>query len=458
MIVIKFIYCIINLHKNILVMKTLWKIFILIPLFSVSQEITYTKQHFLTLDSINNQIIFQIKDSLHFIDIESLNIITTKKVNTSNLLDYSIVKKDSSLLFLEKQGGSILKLDSNDSLKKIDNSNINKFFIDNFNFVRKDTLFKHGGYGYWLQSNFLTYYDESTKQWEIYPIAQNSKVPRSVDSHIGITWNNSYSFFGGASLNENGYRIRNKKNKEVWSFNFISKKWSLMGKFKAQNLYPAYAVFSNKSDLYLMDQTNQLHKIDFLNNTLTKYRRKPILYDFYETNPFYYNDFIYYINNKGKVSKVSLEEITNDIEHISEFYFNTNRILTSIIILIIISLSLYFGVLIYRKNNKLQKLQFLPNGITYKKKFIELDSLAISILKNVIKKEMEFSMVYELVSKEHLSKIQNDRNRNEIIAHINFKLKELTNTKSDFLIVSKSKFDKRYKTLSVNKSDYSKFI
>ena len=258
-------------------MKTLWKIFILIPLFSVSQEITNTKQHFLTLDSINNQIIYQKKDSLHFIDIESLNIITTKKVNTSNLSDYNIIKKGSSLLFLEKQGGSILKLDSNDNLKKIDNSNINKFFIDNFNFVTKDTLFKHGGYGYWLQSNFLTYYDESTKQWEIYPTSKNSEVPRSVDSHIGITWNNFYSFFGGASLSENGYRIRNKNNKEVWTFNFISKKWSLMGKIKEQNLYPAYMIFSNKSDLYLMDQSSQLHKIDFLNNTLTKYRRKPTI-------------------------------------------------------------------------------------------------------------------------------------------------------------------------------------
>ncbi len=71
---------------------------------------------------------------------------------------------------------------------------------------------------------------------------------------------------------------------------------------------------------------------------------------------------------------------------------------------------------------------------------------------------MEFSEVYKIVSKKHLSKIQNDRNRNEIIAHINFKLKGLTNIKSDFLIVSKSSFDKRYKILSVNRDDYSKLI
>jgi hypothetical protein len=442
-----------------LVRKTLRIIFILIPLFSVSQEITNIKQHLsLTLDSINNQIIYQKKDSLYFLDIETLNTINTKKVNTSNLLNYSIIIKDNSLLFLEKEGGSILKLDSNDSLKKIDNSNINKFFIDNFSFVRKDTLFKHGGYGYWSQSNFLTYYDESTKQWEIYPSFKNSKVPRSADSHIGITWNNSYSFFGGLSLTENAYRIRNNYNKEVWSFNFINKKWILLGKFKEQNLYPYNSNFSNKSDLYVLDKTSQLYKIDFLNNTLTKYKRKPILYNFYESNSIYYNDFVYYINTRGKVSKVSLKEITNEIEHISEFYFNINKILTSLIILFIILLILSFGILIYRKNNKLHKLQLLTNGITYNNKFIELNSLAISILNTVIKEEMEFSKVYDIVSKEHLSKIQNDRNRNEIIAHINFKLKELTNIKSDFLIVSKSSFDKRYKVLSINKLDYSKFI
>ena len=458
MIVIKFIYYEMNFYNNILAMKSLWKIFILIPLFSVSQEITNIKQHLsLTLDSINNQIIYQTKDSLHFLDNESLTIIETKKINNSNLSDYSIVKKGNSLLFLERQGGGIFKLDSDDNLKKIDHSNINKFFIDNFNFVRKDTLFKHGGYGYWSQSNFLTYYDESTKQWEIYPNFKNSIVPKSVDSHIGISWNNSYSFFGGKSISENGYRIRND-NKEVWLFNFISKKWTLLGNFKEQKLYPDYTNFSNKSDLYILDKTSQLYKIDILNNSLTRYKRKPILYDFYEAKSLYYNDFVYYINTKGKVSKVSLKEITNDIEHVSEFYFNKNRILTPLILVVIILLLLYAGSLIYRKNRKNLKLQLIANGITYNNKFIELDRLAVSILKTVLKEEMEFSKVYDIVSKEHLSKIQNDRNRNEIIAHINFKLKELTNIKSDFLIVSKSSFDKRYKILSVNKLDYGKFI
>jgi|SaaInlStandDraft_1057018.scaffolds.fasta_scaffold31710_2 hypothetical protein len=443
-----------------LLIKTLRIIFIMIPFFSFSQEKAAIQQQFnLTLDSINNEIIYQIKDSLYFLDAESLSIINSKKIYTYNLSNYHITKKGNSLLFLEREGGDILKLDSDNKLKKIDNSNINKFFIDNFNFVRKDTLFKHGGYGYWSQSNFLTYYNKSTKQWEIYPTSKNSEVPRSADSHIGVSWNNSFTFFGGLSLTENGYRIRKNINKEVWSFNFISKKWALLGKFKDQNLYPNYINFSNQSDLYVLDKVSQLYKIDFLNNKLIKYKKNPILYNFFlETNPIYYNDFVYFINKNGKVSKVSLKEITAEIENINEFYFNKNRILIPMIIVIIISLILYSSIFIYRKKKKNLKLQLLSNGITYNNKFIEFDNLALSILKTVIKKEMEFSEVYKIVSKKHLSKIQNDRNRNEIIAHINFKLKGLTNIKSDFLIVSKSSFDKRSKILSVNRDDYSKLI
>jgi hypothetical protein len=92
--------------KNLYI--TLLLIFIA-PFFIFSQEIINVKQSLsITLDSINNQIIYQTNDSLHFLDIETLNIIKTKKVNTSNLSDYKIVKKSNSLLFMDKQGGVFL--------------------------------------------------------------------------------------------------------------------------------------------------------------------------------------------------------------------------------------------------------------------------------------------------------------------------------------------------------------
>ena len=83
-----------------LLIKTLRIIFIMIPFFSFSQEKAAIQQQFnLTLDSINNEIIYQIKDSLYFLDAESLSIINSKKIYTYNLSNYHITKKGNSLLF-----------------------------------------------------------------------------------------------------------------------------------------------------------------------------------------------------------------------------------------------------------------------------------------------------------------------------------------------------------------------
>ena len=100
----------------------------------------------------------------------------------------------------------------------------------------------------------------------------------------------------------------------------------------------------------------------------------------------------------------------------------------------------------------------LENGIRFKNKFIELEELSIAIIKMVERKEAELSKVYDLVQKNHLSKIQNERIKNQFIDQINMKLSVLTGKKEDFLIVSKSSFDKRYKTISINKSIFGKLF
>ena len=71
---------------------------------------------------------------------------------------------------------------------------------------------------------------------------------------------------------------------------------------------------------------------------------------------------------------------------------------------------------------------------------------------------VDLSYIYDLVKKEHLSKIQNERIKNQYLEEINFQMKVLTGIKSDFLVVKKSTFDARYKIVSFNIGDYKKFI
>ena len=103
-------------------------------------------------------------------------------------------------------------------------------------------------------------------------------------------------------------------------------------------------------------------------------------------------------------------------------------------------------------------IEIVENGLRYKAKFVELDEAGLSVIKSALKKEMDLAEIRQLVQKEHLSKIQNERIKNQYIAQINTQVKILTGIDKNFLVVAKSTFDGRYKTVTVNRLDFNKFI
>ena len=441
-------------------MKLLLKIIIsILPLVGFSQKkLTQEVPISILLDSINHQIIYHTSTSIHRLDLSSLKIISSREIKNSKTSSFSTILKRNKLLFLENRGGDILALNSNDSLVKVDNSNISNFFIGSSIFIKKDTIFKHGGYGYWTQSNFLTYYEDFTKEWQIYPISQKSEIPPDIASHASLIIDDSYYFFGGASISENGSRVVSNLNEEVWCYNFKEKKWHLIGTFLRDHIIPIYTSFTKGSSLFILDDKKQLYEIDLLSNLITKYKIAPILYRFIkEIKPIYYKGLVYFLDDLGNINKISITELTKEVEEITVFYKNQNFLQ---IVLIVTFFSIVFFIIFYSykeyENNK--KLKLLENGIRFKNKFIELEELSIAIIRMVEREEAELSKVYDLVKKNHLSKIQNERIKNQFIDQINMKLSVLTGKKEDFLIVSKSSFDKRYKTISINKSIFGKLF
>jgi len=431
----------------------------LLPLVSLSQiKLTQEVPIGILLDSINHQIIYHTSTSIHRLDLSSLKVISSKEIKNPKPSDFSTILKRNKLLFLENGGGDILALNSNDSLVKIDNSNISNFFIGSSIFIRNDTIFKHGGYGYWTQSNFLTYFEDLTKEWQIYPISQKSEIPPDIAAHNSLIIDDSYYFFGGASISENGSRVVSNLNEEVWCFNFKEKKWYLIGTFLRDHIIPIYTSFTKGSSLFILDDKKQLYEIDLLSNLITKYKIAPILYRFIkEIKPIYYKGLVYFLDDLGNINKISITELTKEVEEITVFYKNQNFLQ---IVLIVTFFSIVFFIIFnsYKEYDNNKKLKLLENGIRFKNKFIELEELSIAIIRMVEREEAELSKVYDLVKKNHLSKIQNERIKNQFIDQINMKLSVLTGEKEDFLIVSKSSFDKRYKTISINKSIFGKLF
>lgn len=440
-------------------MKLFLRVLFFFPLISLSQSDNISQSPLdIILDSINKQLIYQTNTSIHRISLSNLKTTSSVKIKNYNAVPPKMILKNNKLLFLHQRGGDIFELNSNDSLYKTDNSDIVNFFIGSNHFVRKDTIFRHGGYGYWTLSNFLIYFEDLTKEWQSYSISEDSEIPPVINEQIGFTLNDSYYFFGGNSLDEKGARTLTKKNNEIWEFNFKTKKWKKLGDILRNLIFPIHSIFKVDSSLFLLNKQNKLFKVDVVNNTITKYKIAPILYQFvFGVNPIYYEDYIYFLNSKGKINKIALSKLTKETEVITKFY-DTQNITEKIILasVFIIILVVIFYVAKSYANAKTIKL--LDNGIRFKNKFIELDSLSIAIIKMVEPQDIELSKVYNLVKKDHLSKIQNERIKNQYIDQINLQLSVLTGIKEDFLIVSKSNFDKRYKIIRLNRAVYGNLL
>ena len=431
----------------------------LIPFTSFSQQRAIPEiTERLIVDSLTNQILYFTNESLTRLDANSLEILETKKILKPNAwISLLPVIKQNRLLFLNQKGGDVFELKEQDSLLRVDNSDIKNFLIGSSVFIKNDTLMRHGGYGYWTQSNFFTYLDKSTKEWEIYPISLTSKKATTVSNHFAINTENFFYFFGGFYVTHLGTR-NEVPNNEVWSFNFQSKNWNLLGKLKANFSGRDFRSFTDGKHNYILDGKATLFKVNVEQNILTEYKINPILHLFNNNiDPVLFNDQLYYIDKSSMLKKVAFKELTNKSVKVTALYDTKKTVIYLLISFGLVFLCIaFFGIYRYIKSRN--SLVILENGLKYKSKFVELDVMALTILKRAITREMEFTEIYALVSKNHLSKIQNERIRNQYIDKINTQIKWLLGSNHDILIIVKSSFDARYKSVIFNKDFYDKFI
>lgn len=436
-------------------MKQLFYALYIVPCIIFGQEKPLSNIH-LVIDSLKNQVIYISQDSLVRLDATDLSTIGVQKILSSKTVDFYPLIRENKLIFVEEKGGDVFELSKKDSLVRIENSNIKNFLIGSAIFVKKDTLFRHGGYGYWSQSNFFTYLAEQTEEWEVYPISNTSIKPIGVHDHLTLYNNLKFYFFGGRTVSHTGVR-NNVANDEVWSFDFLKRKWSFLGKSNATFLNTEFKSFKEGNLLYVLGQYSQLHSIDIEKNICIKFTMNPVLHGVFHRDPVLYQSNLYYVTIAGKVKKIALSMLTNTVSETSEFYEKKNSSSYYLIGLVLLFL-FYFTVLVRKYLRRRDVIEILENGLRYKGRFVELDEIGLSIIKSALNKEINLAEVKQLVQKEHLSAIQNERIKNQYIAQINTQIKVLTGINKNFLVVAKSTFDGRYKTVTVNRLDFNKFI
>ena len=339
-------------------------------------------------------------------------------------------------------GGSVFK-NINDTLVKIDNSFNHRMTYQSAVFIENDTIFKFGGYGYWSNRNFMTFFDNKTKEWEYYNTNTILTPPPVASIKHSLIDNEFYFLQGDKSIN--AAKASRIPNLEIWKFSFIDRKWINFGisklplyessvriddnKFLAKTRNGSYVTVNLKENKFNFVDTNQTtFNLNYFNSVVVK-------------------DTIYQLSKNNVIIKSPLNQIfftSNSIDSSDRsIYLRSlelfNKLgLTTFSLVGLIIISLIF--LKYRRNQRprIDQLGLRYKGVNYK-----LTKSESQMIRCVLKqKEVPSQFFYDIVENSELSYPQNNKIKNDAIRKLNDKLEKILNIK-DFIQSKKLEEDGR---------------
>lgn len=111
---------------------------------------------------------------------------------------------------------------------------VDKTFFRGYNcysakFIRKDTLYSFGGYGFWHSNNILSYYRATNQEWESLNPSVDS--PKSIYRGFNGYIEENNSFFSALSLHQNDSENKGAfiSTDSVYTYSFKQRNWQRLG-------------------------------------------------------------------------------------------------------------------------------------------------------------------------------------------------------------------------------------
>ena len=333
-------------------------------------------------------------------------------------------KNSDNIKIVSVGGGHVFSVD-NDTLKREDFSFNHKMSFGSAVFVRNDTIFKFGGYGFWSSRNFFTYFDNSSKEWEFYP-SNSLLLPPPIH-------NFNFKVFDDEFIMTNGYTpdvgtgIKNQSVSDIWKYNFIDRKWDNLG---VSNLPKYDNILEIDNDVFFARKQNNYDFIyvDYLNNVfydvetantsipingLSSIIKGDTLYAFKDGNflkkP--YRELIYTSKRVGSIEK--------------RIYLRSIELINGLGLSSFILVALLFSCILFLKYRQNQKPRLTQLGLRFKGTSYDMQESEKNIIEVIISKDEVMSQeIYDLVEKKSLSYPQNNKIKNDTIKKINNKLEK----------------------------------
>ena len=343
---------------------------------------------------------------------------------------------------VSKSGGGVWSVDKS-GLKRIDNSYNHKMTFGSNVFVHRDTIFKFGGYGYWSNRNFLTFFSTTTNEWEYYPINPDSYLPPAVSGARGVYHDGQFYFDGGTTLDPHD-GIAEMPSKYVWRFNFSEKSWYNLGVSNFQ-----FSKYAESADIghgrVLVRKPNDQSigdsfVLDYVNNSISLI--DPISPYIRINNQLVGNDSIYNFK-KNVLFGVSLADLTANKLSEKNLYLDSDSLFNNLTRVVGITLTFILIILIYfyRKNRNRPRLA--ETGIVVNREHYSLNPNELIILNLLLyNKNITSKIIADKIRDPKLSAAQNNKIKLDLISSTDKKVSSAIGIKR-FIHTRKSVKDKR---------------
>jgi hypothetical protein len=351
-----------------------------------------------------------------------------KPINDKHIFSerFKIFTKEFNNIKIVSVGGGQVYEVVNDTLKREDFSFNHKMSFGSAVFVKNDTIFKFGGYGFWSSRNFFTYFDNSSKEWEFYPSNSRMLPPPIHNFNFKLT-SEEFIITNGFTPDIN-LGLKNTKVSEIWKYSFNDKKWDNLG---VSNLPKYDNIIEINKDVFFARKPNNFDFmfVDYSNNifydVLTANTSIPIN----GLNTIIIGDTLYAYKD-GNFLKKSYRELIFNPDRIGSsnkrIYLRSIELINGLGLSSFILLGLLFLCILFLKYKQNQKPRLIQLGLRYKGVSYDMDAVEKNIIEALIAKDEVFSQeIYDIVENKSLSYPQNNKIKNETIKKLNIKLEKI---------------------------------
>jgi hypothetical protein len=264
------------------------------------------------------------------------------------------------------------------TLSRIDHTYYKGYNFGAPQFLRRDTLYNFGGYGFWNYTNVITYYDQELREWQL--IRPQEEGPKSlIGGYQGYHVKNDIFYSGAAEIELVRRRINKTIDENFYAFDFKQQNWSKLGSINPDLPFKIRRSIYWDGEHFIQWSADKIYIIDPQANKVYAVEDPK---GYFNANDQFYRigDTIYnYWKNQTTIVKLSKSSLLKKAKLIGAFYTSpaSNQFLYSILLFVAIVLGIIIFLILRKIKSKNRYKNFLNDTeLTLLNKMIALSQFS----------------------------------------------------------------------------------